>query len=113
MTGELVIDVCDLHKEYGTRKVVDGLTLAVLSSDGQTVLASGPAAGAQAGQSEQVTVPVQDRHYLVQVAQRLVSPAQHGQDARPAHQHPPGVRPARRPHRAVKMGHAAGVAESG
>ncbi len=29
MTGELVIDVHDLHKTYGTRKVVDGLTLAV------------------------------------------------------------------------------------
>ena len=29
MIGELVIDVHDLHKNYGTRKVVDGLTLAV------------------------------------------------------------------------------------
>jgi ABC-2 type transport system ATP-binding protein len=29
MNGELVIDVQDLHKVYGTRRVVDGLTLAV------------------------------------------------------------------------------------
>jgi ABC-2 type transport system ATP-binding protein len=29
MNGELVIDVHDLHKVYGTRRVVDGLTLAV------------------------------------------------------------------------------------
>ena len=29
MNGELVIDVHDLHKIYGTRRVVDGLTLAV------------------------------------------------------------------------------------
>ena len=29
MNGELVIDVHDLHKAYGTRRVVDGLTLAV------------------------------------------------------------------------------------
>src|SRR5271163_3529844 len=29
MTAELVIDVHDLHKSYRTRKVVDGLTLAV------------------------------------------------------------------------------------
>jgi ABC-type multidrug transport system ATPase subunit len=29
MTGGLVIDVHDLHKTYGSRKVVDGLTLAV------------------------------------------------------------------------------------
>jgi len=29
MNGELVIDVHDLHKTYGPRKVVDGLTLAV------------------------------------------------------------------------------------
>ena len=29
MTGDLVIDVHDLHKSYGARKVVDGLTLAV------------------------------------------------------------------------------------
>lgn len=29
MTSELVIDVRDLHKSYGPRKVVDGLTLAV------------------------------------------------------------------------------------
>ena len=29
MTAELVIDVHDLHKSYKTRKVVDGLTLAV------------------------------------------------------------------------------------
>src|SRR5580704_5030829 len=31
MNGELVIDVRDLHKSYGARKVVDGLTLAVKS----------------------------------------------------------------------------------
>lgn len=29
MNGDLVIDVRDLHKRYGSRKVVDGLTLAV------------------------------------------------------------------------------------
>jgi ABC-type multidrug transport system ATPase subunit len=29
MTADLVIDVRDLHKSYGARKVVDGLTLAV------------------------------------------------------------------------------------
>src|ERR1700690_893601 len=29
MTGDLVIDVHDLHKSYGARRVVDGLTLAV------------------------------------------------------------------------------------
>jgi ABC-type multidrug transport system ATPase subunit len=29
MTGDLVIDVHDLHKNYGARRVVDGLTLAV------------------------------------------------------------------------------------
>src|SRR3984893_1444252 len=29
MTAERVIDVRDLHKKYGARKVVDGLTLAV------------------------------------------------------------------------------------
>jgi ABC-type multidrug transport system ATPase subunit len=33
MTGELVIDVHDLHKQYGTRKVVDGLTLAVTAGE--------------------------------------------------------------------------------
>jgi ABC-type multidrug transport system ATPase subunit len=33
MTGELVIDVHDLHKDYGTRKVVDGLTLAVTQGE--------------------------------------------------------------------------------
>src|SRR6202051_4122044 len=33
MTGELVIDVHDLHKSYGTRKVVDGLTLAVQAGE--------------------------------------------------------------------------------
>ncbi len=33
MTAELVIDVRDLHKSYGTRKVVDGLTLAVTAGE--------------------------------------------------------------------------------
>jgi ABC-type multidrug transport system ATPase subunit len=33
MTNELVIDVHDLHKSYGTRKVVDGLTLAVKAGE--------------------------------------------------------------------------------
>ncbi len=33
MTGELVIDVRDLHKNYGARKVVDGLTLAVAAGE--------------------------------------------------------------------------------
>jgi ABC-type multidrug transport system ATPase subunit len=33
MTGELVIDVHDLHKNYGARKVVDGLTLAVTAGE--------------------------------------------------------------------------------
>lgn len=60
------------------------------------------------GLPDEVAVPVQDRHHLVQVAQRFVSPAEHGQDARPAHEHPPGVHPAGCPHRAVEMDHAAG-----
>jgi ABC-2 type transport system ATP-binding protein len=33
MTGELAIDVHDLHKSYGPRRVVDGLTLAVQSGE--------------------------------------------------------------------------------
>ena len=33
MTGELIIDVRDLHKSYGSRKVVDGLTLAVKAGE--------------------------------------------------------------------------------
>jgi ABC-type multidrug transport system ATPase subunit len=33
MTADLVIDVHDLHKSYGTRKVVDGLTLAVKAGE--------------------------------------------------------------------------------
>jgi ABC-type multidrug transport system ATPase subunit len=33
MTGELAIDVHDLHKSYGTRRVVDGLTLAVSAGE--------------------------------------------------------------------------------
>jgi ABC-type multidrug transport system ATPase subunit len=33
MTGDLVIDVHDLHKSYGARKVVDGLTLAVKAGE--------------------------------------------------------------------------------
>jgi ABC-type multidrug transport system ATPase subunit len=33
MNGELVIDVHDLHKSYGSRKVVDGLTLAVKAGE--------------------------------------------------------------------------------
>jgi len=33
MTAELVIDVRDLQKRYGTRKVVDGLTLAVSAGE--------------------------------------------------------------------------------
>jgi ABC-type multidrug transport system ATPase subunit len=33
MTGELAIDVRDLHKSYGPRRVVDGLTLAVKSGE--------------------------------------------------------------------------------
>ena len=33
MTDELVIDVHDLHKSYGPRKVVDGLTLAVQAGE--------------------------------------------------------------------------------
>jgi ABC-type multidrug transport system ATPase subunit len=33
MTGDLAIDVHDLHKSYGARKVVDGLTLAVPSGE--------------------------------------------------------------------------------
>jgi ABC-2 type transport system ATP-binding protein len=33
MTAELVIDVHDLHKNYGARKVVDGLTLAVAAGE--------------------------------------------------------------------------------
>src|SRR5476651_2449993 len=33
MTAELVIDVRDLSKRYGTRKVVDGLTLAVAAGE--------------------------------------------------------------------------------
>jgi ABC-type multidrug transport system ATPase subunit len=33
MTLELVIDVHDFHKSYGTRKVVDGLTLAVTAGE--------------------------------------------------------------------------------
>ncbi len=33
MTGELAIDVRDLHKSYGSRRVVDGLTLAVKSGE--------------------------------------------------------------------------------
>jgi ABC-type multidrug transport system ATPase subunit len=33
MSGELAIDVHDLHKNYGTRRVVDGLTLAVKSGE--------------------------------------------------------------------------------
>jgi ABC-2 type transport system ATP-binding protein len=33
MTAELVIDVRDLHKNYGARKVVDGLTLAVTAGE--------------------------------------------------------------------------------
>ena len=33
MTAELVIDVHDLHKSYGPRKVVDGLTLAVTAGE--------------------------------------------------------------------------------
>jgi ABC-type multidrug transport system ATPase subunit len=33
MNGELAIDVRDLHKSYGPRKVVDGLTLAVKAGE--------------------------------------------------------------------------------
>jgi ABC-type multidrug transport system ATPase subunit len=33
MTGDLAIDVHDLHKTYGSRRVVDGLTLAVKSGE--------------------------------------------------------------------------------
>jgi ABC-type multidrug transport system ATPase subunit len=33
MSGELAIDVRDLHKNYGARRVVDGLTLAVKSGE--------------------------------------------------------------------------------
>ncbi len=33
MTGEPVIDVRDLHKSYGARKVVDGLTLTVTAGE--------------------------------------------------------------------------------
>src|ERR1700736_337607 len=33
MTGEPVIDVRALHKSYGARKVVDGLTLAVTAGE--------------------------------------------------------------------------------
>jgi ABC-type multidrug transport system ATPase subunit len=33
MNGELVIDVHDLHKRYGSRRVVDGLTLAVKAGE--------------------------------------------------------------------------------
>jgi ABC-type multidrug transport system ATPase subunit len=33
MNGDLVIDVHDLHKSYGTRKVVDGLTMAVRAGE--------------------------------------------------------------------------------
>jgi len=33
MTDELAIDVRDLHKSYGSRRVVDGLTLAVKSGE--------------------------------------------------------------------------------
>jgi ABC-type multidrug transport system ATPase subunit len=33
MTADLVIDVHDLHKSYGARKVVDGLTLAVTAGE--------------------------------------------------------------------------------
>jgi ABC-type multidrug transport system ATPase subunit len=33
MNGDLAIDVHDIHKTYGTRKVVDGLTLAVPSGE--------------------------------------------------------------------------------
>lgn len=33
MTAELVIDVHDLHKSYRTRKVVDGITLAVSAGE--------------------------------------------------------------------------------
>ncbi|MGA3005467.1 MAG: ABC transporter ATP-binding protein [Acetobacteraceae bacterium] len=33
MTSDLVIDVHDLHKSYGSRRVVDGLTLAVKSGE--------------------------------------------------------------------------------
>jgi ABC-2 type transport system ATP-binding protein len=33
MTAERVIDVRDLHKKYGARKVVDGLTLAVAAGE--------------------------------------------------------------------------------
>jgi ABC-type multidrug transport system ATPase subunit len=33
MTGERAIDVRDLHKSYGARKVVDGLTLAVAAGE--------------------------------------------------------------------------------
>src|SRR5450631_1393752 len=33
MTAELIIDVRDLHKNYGSRKVVDGLTLAVKAGE--------------------------------------------------------------------------------
>src|SRR5271166_4977584 len=33
MTADCVIDVRDLHKRYGKRKVVDGLTLAVTAGE--------------------------------------------------------------------------------
>src|SRR5450755_2777661 len=33
MTADLAIDVRDLHKNYGTRKVVDGLSLAVKAGE--------------------------------------------------------------------------------
>jgi ABC-type multidrug transport system ATPase subunit len=33
MSDELAIDVRDLHKSYGSRRVVDGLTLAVQSGE--------------------------------------------------------------------------------
>jgi hypothetical protein len=68
----------------------------------QAAVTAGP------GLPEEVPVPVQDRHHLVEVAQRVIPAAHVDQDGAPAHQDPPGQGPARGPGGGVQMGQAAG-----
>jgi hypothetical protein len=53
VTGSLVVTLTSAADVHGK-----GLVLQILSADGQTVLAAGPAAGAAAGGSQQVSLPV-------------------------------------------------------
>jgi hypothetical protein len=60
------------------------------------------------GLPEEISVPVQDRHYPIQVGHRLISPAKNGKYVRAAHQDAAGQYPARHKYRPVEMGHTPG-----